>query len=419
MNKQSSLRSILNSTSSQLTIPAAVFAIASQGFAQSYTVVDLGTLGGENSFARDINNAGQITGTAYTGASPGEILYSSFLWQDGVMIDIGTLDGQSGYSYANAINNLAQICGSSQPDGTQQHAFLWQEGVMIDLGTLGGAASEGHDINDLGDIVGVSFMPSSSVHHPVLWTDGKIIDLGLLTEGLGTHAWGINNYQEIVGDGSISNSIPRGFLWRDRDMTVLPMLDEATKSSAYKINDDGAIVGHMKVAEGNWHPVIWLSKDYPDITIIDLGVPEQFSSGITYNLNNLGQVVGWYLAYCGEEDFCPFPFIWQNGELSMLDDLIPTDSGWDLRYTVAINDLGQIVGWGRPPGSEQYTRHGFLLNPIIPGDLNGDLVVNTSDLLMLFSNWGPCVDCNDCPADLDGDCEVGTNDLMELFSNWS
>lgn len=416
MNKQSSLRTVLNSTSSQLTISAAVLAVASQALAQSYTVVDLGTLGGENSFARDINNAGQITGKSYV-TSADDVL--SFIWQDGIMLDIGSLNYPKDYSYASAINNSAQICGVSPIENYSQHAFLWQDGVMEDLGTLGGAASYAYDINSFGDVVGWSNPPSSNVRNAVLWGGDKVIDLGVLVEGLNNGARGINNRQEVVGYGSVANSIPRGFLWRDGEMIQLPMSEGATKSSAYKINDYGAIVGTIKVAEGVRHPVIWITKDFPGITIIDLGLPEKFSSGLCQNLNNVGQVVGWYNELCGEEDACPRPFIWENGELHMLNDLIPVDSGWDLRYVQAINDLGQIVGWGLPSSEELYVFHGFLLNPIIPGDLNGDLIVNTSDLILLFSNWGPCADCNACPADLDEDCVVGTTDLLALFSNWS
>lgn len=59
--------------------------------------------------------------------------------------------------------------------------------------------------------------------------------------------------------------------------------------------------------------------------------------------------------------------------------------------------------------------------PQIPGDLNGDGVVDTNDLLLLFASWGPCANCKlpgDCPADLNDDCTVNTIDLLLLFANW-
>ncbi|MCH8822915.1 MAG: PQQ-dependent sugar dehydrogenase [Planctomycetes bacterium] len=49
------------------------------------------------------------------------------------------------------------------------------------------------------------------------------------------------------------------------------------------------------------------------------------------------------------------------------------------------------------------------------GDLDGDCVVNISDLLALFANWGPC---DACPADLDENYFVNTSDLLILFANW-
>lgn len=49
-------------------------------------------------------------------------------------------------------------------------------------------------------------------------------------------------------------------------------------------------------------------------------------------------------------------------------------------------------------------------------DMNG--TVGVSDLLILLSNWGPCVDCDDCPADLNDDCTVSTADLLILLANW-
>ncbi len=54
----------------------------------------------------------------------------------------------------------------------------------------------------------------------------------------------------------------------------------------------------------------------------------------------------------------------------------------------------------------------------IVGDLNGDGLVGTGDLLILLGFWGPCDDCEDCLADLDGDCDVDAVDLITLLGHW-
>jgi hypothetical protein len=53
--------------------------------------------------------------------------------------------------------------------------------------------------------------------------------------------------------------------------------------------------------------------------------------------------------------------------------------------------------------------------PTCTGDLNGDGVVNVSDLLILFDSWGSCPGC---PADFNGDGVVNVSDLLILFDNW-
>ena len=57
----------------------------------------------------------------------------------------------------------------------------------------------------------------------------------------------------------------------------------------------------------------------------------------------------------------------------------------------------------------------------VPGDLDGNGVVNTNDLLILLGSWGPCPEpCPPtCSADLDDDCTVGTADLLVLLASWS
>ena len=52
----------------------------------------------------------------------------------------------------------------------------------------------------------------------------------------------------------------------------------------------------------------------------------------------------------------------------------------------------------------------------IPGDINGDGVVNTVDLLLLLAAWGPCAP--PCPEDLDFNGVVDIDDLFAVLGAW-
>jgi len=53
---------------------------------------------------------------------------------------------------------------------------------------------------------------------------------------------------------------------------------------------------------------------------------------------------------------------------------------------------------------------------VIPGDVNGDGVVNFQDVIQILNAWGPC---DGCPEDLSGDGQAGFQDVLIVISNWS
>jgi probable HAF family extracellular repeat protein len=77
----------------------------------------------------------------------------AFLYENGVMQDLGTLGGTD--STGRGINSNGHVTGESIPSGAlgAAHAFLY-DGTMHDLGTLGGTASYGQDINAHDFVVG-------------------------------------------------------------------------------------------------------------------------------------------------------------------------------------------------------------------------------------------------------------------------
>jgi probable HAF family extracellular repeat protein len=147
------------------------------------TVVDLGTLGGNNSEALGINDSGVIVGDAtIQGGSP-----SHAFWYDGTLHDLGVLPNGNGSS-ATAINASGTIVGwSTTTNGGFAHAVLWTKAgtgnyAIQDLGTLGplaGNYSRANAINSSGQIVGITATPQNG-ETAFIYRNGVMTDLNSL-----------------------------------------------------------------------------------------------------------------------------------------------------------------------------------------------------------------------------------------------
>jgi probable HAF family extracellular repeat protein len=158
-------------------------------------IFDLGTLeGGNESFAAAVNSRGQVIGiAANTIPDPFSMFcfivcattqQRAFLWQDGVMQDLGTLGGPD--AGADLVNERGQIAGHSYTNSTPnsttgiptQDPFLWEKGTIVDLGTLGGTFGFPNWLNSRGQVVGTSNVAGDHAHHPFFWERGVLTDIG-------------------------------------------------------------------------------------------------------------------------------------------------------------------------------------------------------------------------------------------------
>jgi probable HAF family extracellular repeat protein len=255
--------------------------------------VDLGTLGGFDSTAYDINEAGHIVGESYDSSGTAR----AFRWHNGVISNLGGMEGAYGineagdvagiirlsvnghhphraasfnngvvtdlgsldtnddasYSYVTKVNDLGVMIGGSDRgknatfDGTPTRAIRYQNGAMSDLGAFwinDGAVSVAKDINNAGQVVGHAENEFRQFRPFLLQPGVGMIDLGTLGGGSGS-ANAINQWGEIVGTASLGFTY-HAFIRRNGVMTQLPGVDFADSSAANDINDDGLIVGSLR-----------------------------------------------------------------------------------------------------------------------------------------------------------------------------
>jgi len=344
-----------------LALPLVLFAQDSQAPSDPkhhhYKVVDLGTLGGPQSFLNEegapvfpastiLNRVGAVAAIGdtstpdpfapnYCYGADCDVIYA-FRWKGGVQTNLGVLpqDPATGpqapcldcawSSWAFWISDNGLVAGESENNETDplvgapsSLAVLWKDGKIINLGTLGGYESVAAAVNDRGEVAGAA-LNSISDPFPGRYPDGEFF---------------------IFGNGTESHA----FLWHDGTMEDLGTLG-GPDSAAFLLNERGQVAGagdvdfasNVVTGGPTVHPFLWQQGKMLDLVADAPAGMFGGTYGSVSGLNDRGQVAG-TMNLTG--DLMWHSFLWDAGEITDLGTL-----GGFMSTAVALNNAGHVVG---------------------------------------------------------------------------
>jgi probable HAF family extracellular repeat protein len=232
------------------------------------------------------------------------------------------------------LNNYGDIAGrSDSASHGEPRATLWNRSNLKSKhlrALVGGDYSAAFDINDTGEIVGVSNTDGAMV--PFIWNArGDLSRIPLLPGDSCGQAVAINKHGDVAGYSSGENGV-RAFLWRRNNAPLnLGVLHGGTHSMASDINDSDEVAGTSGSSTGD-RAVLWTKSG----NVVDLGTLTGDWASESAAINNKGEVVGYSKGPRGMR-----AFVWSsNGGMQELG-ILP---GGNSSRAMDINDRGQVVG---------------------------------------------------------------------------
>lgn len=286
--------------------------------AKGYLLTHLGGLGGDSTRATAINDRGQVVGWSQTSSD----VPHAFLWEGGVMKDLGT---GGVHSTANAINDAGQVAGSAGCADGPECPAIWENGKLAHHLPVSGSAMA---INDRG--VAIVRWPRGAF----LWQNGDTTSLR--SDRAFFELRGIDSEGTVVGSALQPSQTSQAVVVRNG--TATQIAHGGAGSVARAINDAGVVVGDE--AHGG----------RPNACASNRSCGFRWAAGQSQYLGSLGpwrvranalnergQVVG-------NDD--GRAFLWEDGSMAELSSLL-RDPAWELIDASGINEAGQIGGQAR------------------------------------------------------------------------
>jgi probable HAF family extracellular repeat protein len=349
-----------------------------------FRLIDLGTLGGQNSGVPvpgpDLNDRGEIIASASTGLpdpfpdfslqDDGTIWHGILSNANGVVRDLGGIKGNHSVPVWISENGLIVGFGENGRFDNlggfpQVRALFWDKNrTLHNLGTLGGNTSGADAVNNRAQVVGVATnaiaenpdvasyfnggIPAAQQVRAFLWERGQMQDLGTLG---GNDAAGIamNEDGEVAGFSSTNDRLHNitglptihPFFWKNgrmRDLGSLGGTLATTGSFGFGpfgvvVNEDGHVIGTSNLrGDEKFHAFFWDGE-----RMIDLGTFGGDNSDAFF-ISDRDQVLG--RAEVSLDPFVRHAFLWEKGRMTDLGAPAPCTRSTAL----SMNSRNQIVG---------------------------------------------------------------------------
>jgi probable HAF family extracellular repeat protein len=258
-------------------------------------VSDLGSLGGNTTVARAINEARQVTGFATDATNANKAFILS---PDQPMTALPGESAEVG-SQGFAIDPGGKVAGVVE-SARGQLPVIFVDGTLKNLAEPGDGQEPplctAYDLNDRGDAVGVArpFGGSARAFFYSL-SQSQFSDLGTLG-GKSSQAFALNREGEIVGEAETSEGKVHAFVYKSgkmRDLGTLAGFENV--SSARAINDDGLVVGFSEAVDKSRHAFVMEDSQLVDFNARAGNLSEAgfVSLDAAYGVNARGWVVGY------------------------------------------------------------------------------------------------------------------------------